>query len=567
MFKYVPYASNYCMNLIPEAGKRGVKELVEELLKTKTYLLPTFQRDYVWDEEDVKEFIDSMIKGYPVGSIILWKPSRNVYENDPFSKPIIGEKDFNREVYYVIDGQQRLTTLLLMFNNWKISREDEEIERMPISIKLEGDDYKLYKSIRYVNIYDLLRSVAGSPIYDPQMFRKLSERLDSATFDKLCKIADRILNYQIPLYILQTYDENEETYSKMAEAFVRVNKSGVEIGNVEMILSFLAGTIRGSFKNDIVLIYKDLERFRIDLQPVIRAILSEFDIPMSDIKAEKFRKIVDEIQKTDEDSRKKKVSKMGNALKLTTKFLEECLGIKDTRILPSQIPLITIAKYFSSNDITNINQINSDLAKLIESWFVLVSFIGYYSSQTDTKLEEDLRVVKAHRDFPFDELMNNIEKRRLPIRIRREDLEAGLKMNVLRGRQGRSYLFLLYVLLIKNDATDWTGERLKIRPFDGLDRHHIFPRDFLKENLEIEDNRDIIINNIGNITFIKKEVNSEIGDRPPHEYLPEYKAYIDKHFIPTDENLWRLETYEAFLKARIGIIHFKAHELYPEIFA
>ena len=555
------------MNLIPKADKRDVKTLVEELLRTTTYLLPTFQRDYVWDEEDVKEFIDSMIKGYPVGSIILWKPSKNVYENDPFSKPIIGEKDFNREVYYVIDGQQRLTTLLLMFNNWKISREDEEIKIMPISIKLEGDSgYRLYKSSRYVNIYDLLKSVAGSPIYDPSISNELRERLDDVVFNKLCKIVDRILSYEIPLYILQTYDENEETYSDMAEAFVRVNKGGVEIGNVEMILSFLAGTIRGSFKNDIVSIYKDLEHFRIDLQPVIRAILSEFDIRQPDIKAERFRKIVNEIQKTDEDSRKKKVSKMGNALKLTVKFLEDNLGIKDTRILPSQIPLITIAKYFSSNNITDINQISSNVAKLIESWFVLVSFIGYYSSQTDTKLEEDLKIVKSQRDFPFDDLLNNIERRRFPTKIRKEDLEAGLKMNVLRGKQGRSYLFLLYVLLIKNDATDWTGERLKIRPFDGLDRHHIFPRDFLRENLEIEDSRDIIINNIGNITFVKKEVNSEIGSKPPYEYLPKYKAYIDKHFIPMDENLWRLETYEAFLKAGIDIIYLKAHEFYPEIF-
>ncbi len=557
------------MNLIPKADKRDVKTLVEELLRTTTYLLPTFQRDYVWDEEDVKEFIDSMIKGYPVGSIILWKPSKNVYENDPFSKPIIGEKDFNREVYYVIDGQQRLTTLLLMFNNWKISREDEEIKIMPISIKLEGDSgYRLYKSSRYVNIYDLLKSVAGSPIYDPSTSNELRERLDDVVFNKLCKIVDRILSYEIPLYILQTYDENEETYSDMAEAFVRVNKGGVEIGNVEMILSFLAGTIRGSFKNDIVSIYKDLEHFRIDLQPVIRAILSEFDIRQPDIKAERFRKIVNEIQKTDEDSRKKKVSKMGNALRLTTKFLEEYLGIKDTRILPSQIPLITIAKYFSSNNITDINQISLNVAKLIESWFVLVSFIGYYSSQTDTKLEEDLKIVKKHRDFPFEELLNNIERRRFPTptKIRKEDLEAGLKMNVLRGKQGRSYLFLLYVLLIKNDATDWTGERLKISPFDSLDRHHIFPRDFLRKNLEIEDNRDIIINNIGNITFVKKEVNSEIGSKPPYEYLPKYKAYIDKHFIPMDKNLWRLETYEAFLKARIDIIYLKAREFYPEIF-
>jgi hypothetical protein len=553
--------------LIPKADKRSVKELIEELLKTKTYLLPTFQRDYVWDEEDVKDFIDSMIKGYPVGSVILWKPSRKVYEDDPFSKPIVGKKDFSRDVYYVIDGQQRLTTLLLMFNNWKISREDEKIEIMPISIKLEGDGgYKLYKSKRYVNIYDLLKSIAGSPIYDSRTFRELSERLDGAVFDKLCEIVNRILAYEIPLYILGTYDEDEKTYSDMAEAFVRVNKSGVEIGNVEMILSFLAGTIRGSFKNDIVSIYKDLEHFRVDLQPVIRAILSEFDIKQSDIKAERFRKIIDKVQRTDENLRRKKVSKIGDALKLTAKFLEDNLGIKDTRILPSQIPLITIAKYFSSNGITDISQINSDIAKLIESWFVLVSFIGYYSSQTDTKLEEDLKIVREHRDFPFNELLNNIEKRRFPTKIRKEDLEAGLKMNVLRGRQGRSYLFLLYVLLIKNDATDWTGEKLKVRPFDGLDRHHIFPRDFLRENLEVEGDKDVYINNIGNITFVKKEVNSEIGNRPPHEYLPDYRAYIEKHFIPMEENLWRIETYETFLKARIDIVHLKAREFYPEIF-
>lgn len=555
------------MNLVPKANKRSVKELIEELSRTTTYLLPTFQRDYIWDEEDVKEFIDSMIKGYPVGSIILWKPSRNVYENDPFSKPIIGEKDFNREVYYVIDGQQRLTTLLLMFNNWEISREDEKIKIIPISTKLKGDSsYKLYKSNRYINIYDLLKSVAGSPIYDPSTSDELRKRLDGVIFNRLCEIVNRILSYEIPLYILQTYDENEKTYSDMAEAFVRVNKSGVEIGNVEMILSFLAGTIRGSFKNDIVSIYKDLEHFKIDLQPIIRAILSEFDIKQSDIKAERFRKIIEKIQEIDENLRQRKVSKIGDALRLTVKFFEENLGIKDTRILPSQVPLIIIAKYLTSSNITDTSQIDSDVAKLIESWFVLVSFIGYYSSQTDTKLEEDLKIVKKHRDFPFEELLNNIERRRFPTKIRKEDLEAGLKMNVLRGRQGRSYLFLLYVLLIKNDATDWTGERLKIRPFDGLDRHHIFPRDFLKENLKTEGNRDICINNIGNITFVKKEVNSEIGDDPPHEYLPRYRAYIEKHFIPMEENLWRLETYETFLKARIDIIHLKAREFYPEIF-
>ena len=121
-------------------------------------------------------------------------------------------------------------------------------------------------------------------------------------------------------------------------------------------------------------------------------------------------------------------------------------------------------------------------------------------------------------------------------------------------------------MLIKNDASDWTGKKLKERPFDGLDKHHIFPKEFLKDNLETDEDRDIYINNIGNITFVDKRVDSEIGDTPPNEYHPRYEIYLDKHFIPKDENLWKIETYEAFLKARINIIYSKCRELYPNIF-
>lgn len=554
------------MNLTLRVDRKDVRTLVKEIGNVATYLLPTFQRDFVWDEKDVKEFIDSIIKGYPIGNIILWKPSRNVYENDPFSKPIIGEKNFDNEVYYVIDGQQRLTTLILMFNNWRIRRENEEIELTPISINLEGENYKLYVSSKFTNIYELLKSIAGSPIFDPFTYNQLHERLDSNVFDKLCTIADRILSYEIPLYILQTCNEDEKVYKDMAEAFVRVNKSGVSIGNVEMILSLLAGTVRGSFKNDIYDIYRSLENFKIDLQPIIRAVLSEFGVRQSDIKPERFGRIVREVQNIDESERRSKVNRVSRAFQLTVKFLKERLGVKDTRILPSQIPLVVISKYFASKDITDLNQIDPEVAKSMESWFVLVNFMGYYSSQTDTKLEEDLKTVRKHSDFPFEELSNNMERRRFPTKIRREDLESGLRTNVLRGKQGRSYLFLLYILLVKNDATDWAGELIRVRPFDNLDRHHIFPRDFLRENLEIEGDRDILINNIGNITFIKKEIDSAIGNTPPSEYLPRYRSYIEKHFIPMDENLWKLETYETFLRARIDKIYLKAREFYPEIF-
>ena len=77
---------------------------------------------------------------------------------------------------------------------------------------------------------------------------------------------------------------------------------------------------------------------------------------------------------------------------------------------------------------------------------------------------------------------------------------------------------------------------------------------------------DISINNLANITFVDRRINSEIGDEAPKEYLPSYSLSLNKHFIPRDENLWTIETYEAFLEGRISLIWSKARELYPSIF-
>lgn len=121
--------------ILIDVDKKEVKEIILELESGK-YVLPSFQRQYVWDEDDIKDLIDSIINGYPIGTIILWKPSSSsLAEIDPFSKPLIdtdGKKP--DETFYVIDGQQRLTSLLLLFKNWEISRGGEKIKcEIPIS--------------------------------------------------------------------------------------------------------------------------------------------------------------------------------------------------------------------------------------------------------------------------------------------------------------------------------------------------------------------------------------------------------------------------------------------------
>ena len=95
----------------------SVKTLMKNLRGSWRLLLPSFQRSFVWDEVDVKKFLESTLLGYPTGTILLWKPSNP--QIDPFALDMIDRaepstlKMDDGEVYYVIDGQQRLTSLLL----------------------------------------------------------------------------------------------------------------------------------------------------------------------------------------------------------------------------------------------------------------------------------------------------------------------------------------------------------------------------------------------------------------------------------------------------------------------
>jgi hypothetical protein len=100
--------------------------------------IPTIQRQFVWDAEDVRDLIDSIVNGYPIGAIILWEPTTEFP-----SAPLIG-KDNGHTRRYVLDGQQRLTALSLMMNGgWQIYRGDKTIRTSAISYVPETGKFYL----------------------------------------------------------------------------------------------------------------------------------------------------------------------------------------------------------------------------------------------------------------------------------------------------------------------------------------------------------------------------------------------------------------------------------------
>lgn len=550
-----------------DVDKKTIEELIPELESGK-YILPSFQRRWEWDEDDIKDLLDSIINNYPIGTVILWKPSSASLENiDLFSKPLIdvNGKD-SKEIFYVIDGQQRLTSLLLLFKDWKFFRGGEEI-KCEIPITYNPTNKKFYKSkTRGINVSDLIKAFG---LKDTNMLRKMMDETPRDQFNEMNEKISRILKYKIPIYVMNTYEENEDTFLDMAEAFIRVNRYGVRIGNIELMLSFLAGAISGDLKEKVYKLYEPLyEIFEIELQPVIRFAFSNFELRQTQIsKVNQFKANIERIKSIPFKDTDKIFGRCKSAMDLVVEFIKKKLGISNSRLLPSQIPLITMANYFFHRGIIYLENMNEDDIEKIINWFIITSFNGYYSSTTDTKLDEDIEIVRSNGGFPFNRLIENMKKRKSKVKISENDFKRGLTINVLR-REGRAHLFMLYILLVKKESDNWNGKLLSQCSLKELARHHIFPKDYLEKELSIDnpDDREILINNLGNITLIHKDINSEIGEDPPENYMKKYINSAKKHFVSTDESLWELDQYQTHLDYRVKEIFRAGKESFREIF-
>jgi len=101
---------NYTDRIYP--NNKGLTTYLDELL-AKNYQIPTFQRDVVWVRFNVKKLWDSIYKFYPLGSILIWKTDLKLQNHRQVGGHPITDTNFTRTEYqYILDGQQRTTSLL-----------------------------------------------------------------------------------------------------------------------------------------------------------------------------------------------------------------------------------------------------------------------------------------------------------------------------------------------------------------------------------------------------------------------------------------------------------------------
>ena len=548
--------------------------------------LPDIQRPFIWYKKisKVRDLFDSIYRGYPIGYLLFWEnANRSDYKN-------IGFEEKKRKIprFLIIDGQQRLTALFAVMKDQEVLTPDYEKKKIKIAFKpidaiFKVGDAATDRDPEYIADLSSLWSGEGDFAIISSFIYHLKEKRDiSKDEEKIIStnIQSLININKYPLTALEIVPNLEEEI--VSDIFVRINSHGVSLTQADFILTLLS-------------VYweegrKEIEQFCIDSRkvPEKETHFSSFNYLIKPDPDDMLRVLIGltfhrakmkdvysiirgrdmETGEFSENLRTLQFEKLKNSLPTVLdntnwqSFLKILIGggYKDEELISSKnAVLYSYILYLIGKE--NFKTQSHELQRIIGRWFVMVSLTGRYSSSPETAFEKDLNRIK---EFNTDSFVSGLEKivgENLTNDFWDITLVGQMETSSAQSPEANAFYAALNklgssVLFSRKLVSDLYDPSLKIKK-KRLEKHHIFPRNFLISKYGFDKNKDKAkINQIANLTFLEFEDNIEISDANPNEYFAlvkkrfvdsELNEMFNQHAIP--ENFYQLE-YDEFLQKR-----------------
>ena len=563
-----------------------VSEIISDV-KNGRIGLPDLQRPFVWQDNKVRDLLDSMFRGFPIGYIMLWESPEDYDHTSHIGKI---DKTFNTPRDLVIDGQQRLTALLAAFEGIEVKDKNFKLHNIKISFNPLSGDFKVWsqayeKSVEYVSaISDVF---AADREHEVAKFRKryiktlnesreknrqplLTDDEENTIEENIKKLLD-LKDYLLPTLRIKANAGEED----VAEIFVRVNSGGQDLGEKDFIETLLA-----VFDNDV---HEKIDMFCeasrspndktaynhiIQVEPahLIRVTVGlgfhrgrlKYAYQLLRGKDLKTGMIADDTRDSN--------------LKAFKQSLDVATNLNNWH---AYLNLFSQAGYITGDFVTAKNGVvycyvmyligkyeykvkTTELNRIITKWIYMTTVTSFYSGSTESEVEKmfaDLRDVKTADEYV--KYLDDFIKGRFTDDYFNVTLPNQLITSRTSSPAWYGYIAAINVLgfpmlfsasiLSKYLVPGASGAK------SAIDKHHIFPKNYLREN-GYSDNRDQ--NQVANYTYIDYATNIAISDKPPMEYVGEYRAKMgeeeykrtcEENALPYDfENM----EYQQFLEAR-----------------
>lgn len=518
--------------------------------------LPEFQRGYVWSRRQVRDLVESLYRRFPVGSLLLWETATE-------SADARGEAQLQRGfVSLLLDGQQRISSLYGLIRGAPPPFFDGDARAFKdLRFHVEKEEFRFYEPGRmreetlWLDVSEVMRR--GPAWAMGQLATSLQEEPDQhERFEVYLERANRLHAIRDIELHDETVTGEDKGIDLVVDLFNRVNTGGTKLSKGDLALAKLCASwpqARDELKARLAKWEQAGFDFTLDwLLRNVNAVLTgraEFSA-LENVEIDRFRTALVDTER---------------AVDAVLNLVSSRLGLDHDRVFGGVAAVPVMSRFIAARGGRPPDAATGD--RLLY-WYVHSFLWGRYAGSTETVLNTDLQLVdsgllerKARTELapgdPLEQLIAELRRQRGDLRVDPDDLRG--------WSRGARFYPMLYMLSRVGGARDLcSGLELRqhlLGKHASLEVHHLFPKSLLYKHRYGRPER----NALANFAFLTLECNRSLGERPPHEYLPECEArnpgVLASQWIPDDPDLWQVDRYGDFLARRRELLARAANEL------
>lgn len=496
---------NSALNQQPKPDSKNYADLILDIQRG-IIKIPKFQREFVWSADKTAQLLDSILKGYPIGTFILWQTSERMADIKNIGNLDIPETPDGQKVQYVLDGQQRITSLYAAYCGAKIQREGEKkiTDYNNIYVDLErdinDDDVQVITAEKpegnWVTLSDVLNFMERMTVLQEKYPQHLK---------KIHAYAQTFQTYNFSVVLLR-----KESIDSAIEVFTRINTGGQTLTLFEIMSAKTYDEAQGFDMEDK---WSDFSKRLVDKKyegignSTILNLLSLILSPTKECKRKITLKLEkQEIINTWDDAI--------SALEYSIDYFRTSYAIPVSQLLPYDALLVAFGYFFYQKK----DKPDGMQRRYLEEFFWRACLSFRYSSSTESNLAQDIKridLILAGERPKYDD-----------IKLQLNSPDDLINMEF---RAGNSYCKAVMCLFAAHEPKDFQDNSKVILDNSWLklanskNYHHFFPKAYLRGQ------RIDNANSLMNITLVSDHLNKrKIGANPPSEYIGAFSAQNEK---------------------------------------
>lgn len=520
----------------PKPDSKKYSDLINEIQKG-IIKIPKFQRDFVWNIDKTAKLLDSILKGYPIGTFILWQTDERINDIKNVGNLNIPNTPDGVKVQYVLDGQQRITSLFAAYLGAEIQKVGEKkltdygniVVNLDVDINDNDEQVITEEPVcdKYISLSEVLN-------FSFAKAKELSDYFDDSDLQKIDTYSTAFKTYEFSTVVLR-----KEDIDSAIEVFTRINTGGQTLTLFEIM----------SAKT-----YDEPQQF--DMQVKWDSFIKELkEIKYEGISSSVVLSLLALLLSRTRECKRKTILALPkqriieqwdaviSALKESVDYFRTTYRIPVSQLLPYDSLLVPFAYFFYINKAKPA----AEQRKYLEEFFWRISLSYRYSSSTESKLAQDIKRI--------DQILDNKRPDYVDIKVYLDSPDDLIDTNF---SAGNSYCKAILCLLAYQEPKDFQDngkvilDNSWLKVASSKNYHHFFPKAYLKNKTVLNSN------SLMNITFVSDHLNKrKIGAKPPSQYISDFQdensqinRALQSHFISLDGYGIESNDYETFLKAR-----------------